>query len=490
MAKFSQVFRKFPRTFWIANTMELFERWAWYGMFMLMALYLTGSTDTGALGFSHEQKGTMMGTVTAMLYILPILTGALADKFGYRRVLLIAFAVLSSGYFMMGFFHSYPAVFMAFVFLGIGAGLFKPVISATIAKTTTEETSSIGFGLFYMMVNIGAFIGPIVASKLRAGSWQNVFFMSSAILAVNFILVIFFYKEPERNATTEKLSQALKTVFKNIGSVIFDVKFVIFLLLIVGFWAMYNQLFYTLPSYIDDWVDTRPLYDAIASLSPALAQAIGTQQGTVAAEMMTNVDALYIILFQVLVSSLVMKWKPLSAMFTGIVVAAIGLSLAYWVHDPIFILLALLVFSLGEMACSPKVTEYVGRLAPPNKTGLYIGMSFIPLAGGNLLAGIISGGIYERMSDKITLLQHEVHLRNLSIPEISANFTKNDYLNEALRQMNMSPDQLRDFLYQSYHPERFWQVLLLIGLAAATGLFVYDRIVNKKNASKAKVENA
>ncbi|HPG73319.1 MAG TPA: MFS transporter, partial [Bacteroidales bacterium] len=156
--KFSQVIKSYPRTFWVSNSMELFERWAWYGMFMVLALYLTGSTETGALGFSQEQKGIMMGSVVAILYVLPLITGAIADKFGYKKVLAVAFAVLASGYIFMGYFNSFATVFFSFIWLAIGAGLFKPVISACIAKTTTPTNASVGFGIFYMMVNVGAFI--------------------------------------------------------------------------------------------------------------------------------------------------------------------------------------------------------------------------------------------------------------------------------------------------------------------------------------------
>ena len=110
MTKRGQIFKRYPRAFWVANTMELFERWAWYGMFMLLALYLTKSTDTGALGFSQEQKGYLMGPVVAILYFMPLITGAIADRYGYKNVLIVAYLILSSGYFLMGIFKSYFAV--------------------------------------------------------------------------------------------------------------------------------------------------------------------------------------------------------------------------------------------------------------------------------------------------------------------------------------------------------------------------------------------
>ena len=157
----------FPATFWTANIMELFERWAWYGIFILLALYFTGSKDEGALGFTQGQKGLLMGTVVGILYILPTITGAIADKFGYKRILIISYLILGSGYLMMAYVTTYASMFLAFLYVALGAGLFKPVITATITKTTTEKTASLGFGIFYMIVNVGAFIGPVVGSKLR-----------------------------------------------------------------------------------------------------------------------------------------------------------------------------------------------------------------------------------------------------------------------------------------------------------------------------------
>lgn len=235
------VFKKFPKAFWVANTMELFERWAWYGLFIVLAVYLTGSTDTGALGFSQTQKGYLMGTVVAILYFLPIITGAIADRIGYKKILIISYLILSSGYFMMGYFKSFSAVFTIFLYIAIGAALFKPVIIATVSKTTDENNSSLGFGIYYMIVNIGALIGPFIASELREENWYYVFYMSSIIILINLFIVIFFYEEPVIEKSSESFVKTIQGVFRNIATVLKDVKFVILLILIIGFWTMYNQ---------------------------------------------------------------------------------------------------------------------------------------------------------------------------------------------------------------------------------------------------------
>jgi dipeptide/tripeptide permease len=239
---------------------------------------------------------------------------------------------------------------------------------------------------------------------------------------------------------------------------------------------MYNQLFYTLPVFIDQWVDTTGIYHALASLSPGLASAIGTAQGTIAPEMLSNIDALYIVIFQVMVSAIVMRFKPLNAMMSGFIVSSIGIALWFITQNGFYLFLSLLIFGFGEMASSPKITEYIGRIAPKDKIALYMGCSFLPMAGGNFLAGILSGGVYTRMSDKITILKAEVVSRGLSIPDISDTFTQNDYINRACELMGLNHQQLTDMLWNTYHPSNIWVVFSAIGIVTALFLFLYDRL--------------
>jgi dipeptide/tripeptide permease len=161
------------------------------------------------LGFSQVQKGAIMGTGSMLLYFLPIITGAIADRIGYKKVLFIAFSLYLSGFYMIRTFHSYEMVFLSFVWICVGGAFFKPIISAMIARTTTDETSSIGFGIFYMMVNIGGFIGPFIAGVLMNKSWDYVFFMSMTAIAVNFVITLLFFKEPIKDKGGTPLGKAL-----------------------------------------------------------------------------------------------------------------------------------------------------------------------------------------------------------------------------------------------------------------------------------------
>ena len=473
-----KLFKQFPRTFWVANSVELLERWAWYGLFNVLAIYLTSY-----LGFSQDQKGWLMGTVTAMVYFLPVFTGAISDKIGYKVSLITAFTLYFIGFFLMGKMHSYISVFAAFAIVGLGAAIFKPIISATISKTTNEKNTILGFGIFYMMVNIGALIGPVVSSKLREVDWQLVFYSSMFAIALNIILVIFLYKEPDRVKNTDPLGKTIAKIARNIWIAITDWKFLLFLLLIVGFWTMYNQLFFTLPVFVEQWVDTSILYNALHKIWPALANFIGNGHGYVNPEMLLNMDAFFIILFQLIISSIVTRMKPIRAMVIGFFIASIGVSMMFIFKNPLFTVLAILVFSIGEMTGSPTITSYIGLIADKDKKALYMGMSFLPVAGGNFLGGYLSGSVYQKLADKPTLLKHYLQNHGIQVPQ---GLKPHELMDYASQQLHIQPQQITDTLWNTYHPSHIWYVFFAIGMIAVVGLILYDRFIIRKNGGPTK----
>lgn len=475
-----QIFRKYPRIFWFANLIELFERYAWYGFYMGFGLFLVGSKETGAMGFSPVEKGTIMGTGSMLLYFLPILTGAIADKIGYKKVLLLAFLIYASGFYMIQHFSSFEMVFVSFIWICVGGAFFKPIISATISKTTTEETASIGFGIFYMMVNIGGFIGPFVAGIVLGKGWNLVFTLSIVAIAINFVVTLLFFKEPSRERNSTTILESIIQPFKNIFYTIINWRYTMFLVIMSIFWAAYNQLYYTFPNFVEDWVNTATIYNGIHSVFPSFASLIGTPSGTISAVTISSMDSFYIIAFQILVSAFVMRFKPLNAMMGGIFVLAIGLYFMFGVQSGWIVLFGILIFGLGEMSSSPKFTEYVGNIAPADKKALYMGSSFLAIALGHQIAGFLSGAPYEKVADKLYLLKAEVLKRGLTVPEIGEKFTKTDYFNEAARQMNMNQEQVTQLLWNNYHPQTIWILFSSIALSAVVLLFLYDRFILPK----------
>ena len=484
MSKITSTIKSFPKVFWISNTMELFERWAWYGFYMAFALYLFESTDTGALGFTAEQKGTIMGDGSLLLYLLPVITGAIADRIGYKKILVLSFTMYVSGYWMLMTFENFIPIYLAYIYLAIAGALFKPIISAMISKTTTSETSSIGFGIFYMMINIGGWIGPFIAGAIYKTSWDLVFYISMVTISINYIFVFFFFKEPGRtkNENNESIWKVIGQSFKNIWITLIDFKYLVFLIIMIAFWTAFNQLYYTFPVFVDDWVDTSNLYQAIHSVWPWLAESIGTVDKTITAVTIGSFDAFFIILFQIFISGLVMRYKPLNAMMSGIIVLAIGLGMMFAFQNSFFVLIGLLVFSIGEMASSPKFTEYVGSIAPADKKALYMGTSFLPIAASHKLAGMLSGNIYDKAAGKLYLLKQEVIKRGLEIPEVSDSFTKNDYWNKAAELMGMNDSELTNFIWTNYNPSKIWMLYAGIAVSAVVALFIYDKLILKSKS--------
>ncbi|PIE49524.1 MAG: MFS transporter [Flavobacteriales bacterium] len=475
---FFQTIVSFKKSFWVGSIMELFERWAWYGLFAVLALYLTGSTDEGGLGLTHTEKGQIMGIVTAILYLLPILTGVIADKIGYKLSLIIAYALLISGYYFMGEVTSYTAVFLVFLWVAVGAAMFKPVASAIITKSTDESNSTLGFGIFYMMVNIGGFVGPAFSSTLRTQyGWKIIFLQAAIVIAINLVILLLFYKEEGRVKKEETVGEAIMSSFRNIWEAVKDSRLSVLLVIMIGFWTMFNQLFYTLPTFIEDWVDTKALHDSIAQVSPFIANLMSGGGDSVNPEMLINLDAGSIILFQLIVSYFVLKLRHVSAMISGFIIAAIGIGITFYTGNGLYTILGIMIFAIGEMMTNPTFSSFIALISPKGKEALYMGTYFLPIFLGNFLTTFISGNLYQAWSDKLSLLQMEMQSRGITMPEVTKEFTKNDYFASASEKLGMSQVEMTQLIWDNYQPNRIWYVIVGIGVVTIIALSIYDRMV-------------
>ncbi|MFQ5807188.1 MAG: MFS transporter [Phycisphaerae bacterium] len=232
--------KSFPATFWVANTMEIFERMAWYGFFAVSSLYITGPVETGGLGFTSEQRGQIQAIVPFFLYLMPVLTGALADRYGYKKMFVIAYVGMVLSYYGLGQFKTMPTFLAAFMCVAVAAAIFKPVVVGTVARVTTEGNSRVGFGIFYMMVNVGGFLGPIIAGIVRGMSWSYVFIACSGWAAVNLIIVSFLYQEPTTEAGSAG-ARAFKKVMDDTVEVLGNLRFFISVFVVLIALLIANQ---------------------------------------------------------------------------------------------------------------------------------------------------------------------------------------------------------------------------------------------------------
>ncbi|HNV66179.1 MAG TPA: MFS transporter [Bacteroidales bacterium] len=469
MSSFIQSLKKFPRLFWISNIIELFERWGWYAFYNgFIAIYLTSPRETGALGFSNVEKGTIMGTASMILYFLPVITGAVADRVGYKKVLITSFITYVISFFMLSRFETFGSIFAAFILLAVAGALFKPLISGTVARVTDRETASLGFGIFYMVINIGGFIGPFVASLLYKNNWDSVFYMSIAAMTLNLLLTIFFYREPAITESGKSFIKNIGIAFRNIGITLTDWRFLLFLLIIGVFWTAYNQLYYSFPVFLESWVNL-----------DGMSLFLGLKPGTITTVTISSLASFFIILFQLIISSITARFRPLNSIMTGIFILAFGLGMMFANLNPWIIVLGVLVFSIGEMASSPKIQEYLGGIAPSDRKALYMGTAFLPIALGHVGAGWISGRPFEVRADKLFLLKKAVEEKGFDIPDISGSFTQTDYFNRAQELFGMDSHQLTRYLWDTYNPSRVWILFTAIAIAASVMLYLYDRLILK-----------
>jgi dipeptide/tripeptide permease len=381
---------KFPRTFWVANVMELFERAAYYGMNSVLAVYLTRAVADGGLGFAEQSVGFLQSIVYAMTYVLPILGGALADRYGYRRMLMVAFSFMATGYFATGFASTYAMVFLGLLVMATGSGLFKPIISGTIARTTDDSNSAFGFGIYYWMINLGAFLAPLVVSYLKGFSWQYVFMASSLYCALMLLPTVLVYADPPRPASTKTLKQVLLGAAEVLG----DSRFMLMIVVYSGFWILYFQNFGSVLWYLRDFVDGAPVTAAITSLLGAVGIHAAFKFD---AEHVTVINAGTIILLQVLVSRIVKEKPALPTMVTGMLIGGIGFLLLASSHNAWVFVLGIAVFSIGEMTAHPKYYSFVGLVAPADRKAVYMGYAFLYGVFGSLLGSNLGALLYAWM---------------------------------------------------------------------------------------------
>jgi dipeptide/tripeptide permease len=323
----------FGGNFYIANCMEILERLAWYGSFGILSLYLTAPVELGGLGATEQQRGTLTAVVMTLIYLLPVITGALGDRYGYRRMLMISFALMTPSYYLLGQVDSYLTFFLTYMVLAVGGAIFKPLIVGTVSRTTNDENRSLGFGVFYTMVNIGGFIGPLSVAYLREISWELAFTLAAVTIAINFIPLIFFYKDPAKATVDASSNKSLKDTLLEVQEVLGNgrlaltvvpvlvlllipgtnlmtwtqvgilsgcwlvlnfvwdklashqgkswysqkikagnMPFIWYLLILSGFWVVYLQIFSSLNIFIRDYIDTTDLINFCKTLSPGFAE--------------------------------------------------------------------------------------------------------------------------------------------------------------------------------------------------------------------------
>jgi proton-dependent oligopeptide transporter, POT family len=381
----------FPPVFWVANIIEVLERFAYYGIYFGFGIYMTH------LGYSRDQLGIIQSLFLLVSYGIPLISGTFADRFGFKKVLIISYLAYLPSILLLMLTKSFSGIALTMLSIGLAAGIFKPLVAGTIRVTTDTSNKTLGFGIFYAMVNVGGSFGPIVAGKLRAISWNYAFLAAAIAIGLMLFITIVFYKEPPRKLEGE----TLRKKFRDIRIALADVKFSVFLVLLgVFFWLPFWSFFNLCALYVDSNLDAVQLYQALRSVfGQSFADFFSrpADDGTrhVLGETISHSGYLIMIL-QVGVSRVFERIRAMPSFMIGLAIASAGLAvigLARLSASPL-VFLGIFLFAVGEMITSPRIQEYITWIAPKEKAGLYMGSNFLAVMIGGFTSGLIYTSLY------------------------------------------------------------------------------------------------
>jgi proton-dependent oligopeptide transporter, POT family len=452
--------------FWAANIMETIERLAYYGVRVVIPIYIAQADEIGGLHFTQSDKGFIFLWWALVQSTLSVLTGGFADRYGYKRQIVAAIMLKSLGYLIMATQRTFWPFFAGCLLLAAGTAVFKPPIQGTFVKTLTDKTSGVGWGFFYMIINIGAFLGPPLAHFLYGYSWPTVFYGCAILVNLN-LLWLLSYREvsPGTGRSTGVWQVAVDTAGE-----LLNPRLLAFILIISVFWAVLEQLWDTLPNFIVDWVDSHSLARHLPEFMLSRNLSRGPQ---IAQEWVINLNPFLIILAVAPLSWYVNRvMRRLTSIFFGFILVSLGTYVIGSSMSIFMCLAGITFFTAGEMLCSPKMREYLAVIAPPDKKALYMGYASIPYALGWGYGSFLAGQIYERTGEKAGLALRYLSevLKVHELPERSQAFAR---LTEMLGQ---TPAQVTRLLWDQYDPGWVWTPFAIAGIIATGAMYAFSHL--------------
>jgi dipeptide/tripeptide permease len=380
MSQGAQTWR-FPRMFWTGNAAELCERAAYYGTFIALRTYLIR-----VVGLDDVQAGVTAGMFGGWIYLVPFFTGALADRMGFRYALMLAFALLTLGYGTLGMFHTLGPVIVGLCLIVLGGSFVKPVITGTVSKSSDETNRARAFSIFYMVVNIGSFTGKTVVAPMRIQMGvETVPFFSAGAALLGLILVVLLYFPRESH---DEKTRTVKETLQGMWMAMSNLRFLALIVITAGFWAIQGQLYASMPDYV--------LRMAGETYKP---------------EWYANINPLVVVIFVVMITHKIRKWKPQNAILVAmclIPLSAVAMAASAWFHGTVNIfglqmhpitfmmIIGISIQGIAECFLSPKWLEFASLQAPPGKEGTFLGFAHMNTFFAWMFGFIFSGFLLQR----------------------------------------------------------------------------------------------
>jgi MFS family permease len=358
--------KKLPREFWAVNASNLFERGAYYGMLAVFSYHLIYN-----VGIESWMVGILTGISLGMINFLPLISTALASKYGFKKLLLISYTTLCIGYIVLGFGYTLVLIFLAVIIMSTGSGFEKALIAASISHSSDEQNRVYAFNIYYWIINIGAFLIPLSLTFLFVpAEYGSVFFLMALFIVCSFLIIFLSYKnpiEPDPSIPTFKAVKNLKVIFK-------DPKFVTVLIIFAGCWFMLYTRKPFMPIFMTDFKILPAWFiPVLAALNPGTIITFGQVWAYIIKD--RNIDSLKMLI-------------------TGVIIVSLGFLIAGFSMNPILFIVGIIILSFGEMVSYPAFLSYVSKIPPKDKRSIYMGYSFIPLAIAGVAAPIVGGFLY------------------------------------------------------------------------------------------------
>jgi len=475
--------------FWVVGGMEMIERFAYYGVKAVATLYAKAPAKDGGLGVAMSDFGIILGTWAWVQSVVPVFTGGLSDRYGYKQTIFASTVVKISGYLTMAAFPTFAGFFAGAMLLATGTAIFKPGIQGTLVKATKRENSSMAWGVFYQTVNIGGFMGPLLAGYMRKMQWRYVFLSCAALIACNFLLLL-TYKEPgkaerlERARLAKERGEKREPLWKESLRELKKKHVWLYLAIFSGFWYMFNALFDVLPAHIEDWVDTRDivrtLFGGHGTTNPVIKFfVVMNKAGTeIQPEGMLNLNAGLIMVTCFLFAWVSGRMRATTSMVVGTSFASIAMFLSGYSTLGWISVGAILIFSVGEMLSSPKFSEFIGNFAPADKKAMYLGFSQIPLAIGWGLEGFTAPMLYDHFASKDRFSRELLLQRGMPADQVAA-IKQGEAFQSLMKFTGESRESLTDLLYSTHSVGSVWLVMGVIGVITAVGIYAYGKWIRK-----------
>jgi MFS family permease len=477
--------------FWVVGAMEMVERLAYYGVRAVATLYATRPESDGGLGVTMAKFGWLLLFWNLTQSMVPVFTGGLSDRYGYKQTIFASTVLKVLGYLIMAWLPTYEGFFLGAMFLAFGTAVFKPGIQGTLIRSTSRQNSSMAWGIFYQTVNIGGWIGPLIALQMRTLSWTYVFYINAAFICLNFILLL-TYREPgraerlERQRRINEGHEKQPNLFLESLQELRKPHLAVYLLIFSVWWFMFPMLWDVLPKYVDDWVDTsaivRTLFGADGASSPVWRFLLGMSPDgmSIQPEGIVNINAGLIMITCFLFAAIGARMRATTSLMVGTLLVTAALTLFGLTNLAWLAVLAMIIFSIGEMLASPKFSEFLGNIAPVDKKAMWIGFSQAPILIGWTIEGKVGPQLYHWFSSKDVIARDALVERGMDPSLVTeAALPIGEAFDKLVEFTGEAPWVLTQQLYESHSVGLTWYIFAAVGVLSAIMIYFYGRWIAK-----------